>query len=282
MVILPPQYVQAPEPRGIRYGLLAAANGPLDLPAPHGLAGGVIYEPVSCGPAHIWPNVCHPAELNPQMREGVFWPGDSRKILNSPPSKIFDGQDPWITAESFVVYATLLCGSAGHTFEELSAKVLRRIANGEQVQAEIALATTLGIGATPILNPGLSFADAIGELEEWIYGAAGADYGNIGYLHCSPRMAAYAAEARLIERQGPILTTRLGTVWVFGGGYPDDGTIYVSGQATVWRSSDIFVSPQVGALDRTTNQYRLVAEREYAVAYDCVAASTTFNWGHVS
>jgi hypothetical protein len=273
VVILPPQYVQAPEPRGIRYGLLAAANGPLDLPAPHGLAGGVVYEPVSCGPAHIWPNICHPLEV--RLNEGFA-------ATNSGTEKVFDGQDPWITAESFVVYATLQCGTAGHTYEQLAAKVLRRIANGEQVQAETALASTLSAGATPILNPGLSMADAVGELEEWLYGSAGADYGNIGYLHCSPRLAAYAAESRLVERNGPILQTRLGTVWIFGGGYPDDGTLYISGQATVWRAADIFVSPQVGALDKATNQYRLVAEREYAVAYDCVAASTTFNWGNVS
>ncbi len=63
----------------------------------------------------------------------------------------------------------------------------------------------------------------------------------------------------------------MGTVWAFGGGYPDDGTIYISGQPTVWRSSDVFVAPASGAFDRLTNQYNMIAEREYAVAYDCLA-----------
>lgn len=257
--VLPYQIVSAPEPRGIRYGLFTAALGPLDLPT-HARAGGITYEPVSCGYAHRFESTCHtdrPAQ-----------------------EKIFDGNEDLITAESVVVYATLTCGSAGHTGDELTTKVLRRLANGEQTQAEAAMADALAAGATPVIPPGITLADTIGELEQWMYGISpDQDYGNVGCLHASPRIASYAQSEDLIVSDGPLLRTRMGTVWSFGGGYPDDGTIYISGQPTVWRSSDVFVAPASGAFDRIYNQYNLVAEREYAVAYDCLAASAVFNWG---
>lgn len=268
MVITPPQVVQAPEPRGLRYGLFSAANGPYDLPTPHGIAGGVIYEPVSCGEAHTYPTICHP--------ESVRFPGFGAQVGAA---KTFDVQDEPIEADTYVVYASLKCGTAGTTPAILDTKVRRRLANGEQTMAEVGMATVLAAGATPILSPGTLFQDSIGELEEWLYGHATANYGNTGYLHAPYRMAAHAAFAQLIVRDGPLLRTPTGTIWVFGGGYDDDGTIFISGQVTVWRSADVFVSPIEAALNRDTNQYAMLAEREYAVAYDCVAASTTFDWG---
>lgn len=264
MVIAPPVVVPAPEPRGLRYGLLQAANGPLDLPT-HGLAGGIVYESVSCGFARSYATLCHTDE-----RTG---------------EKEFDPDETPITRESFVVYASLACGSAGKTSADLETKVRRRLANGEQAQAEAGMATILATGATPLIPPGLTLADTIGELEQWLYGSdalpapADAQYGNVGYLHASPRIAAHAMDADLIVPDGPLLRTRMGTIWVFGGGYPDDGTIYISGNVTVWRAPDVFVSPPRQLLNQTTNQYHLIAEREYVVSYDCVAASVIYNWG---
>lgn len=257
--VLPYQIVPAPEPRGVRYGLFTAAIGPLVLPT-HARAGGITYEPVSCGHAHRFESTCHtdrPAQ-----------------------EKIFDGNEDLITADSVVVYATLTCGAAGHTGDELTAKVLRRLANGEQTQAEAAMADALAAGATPVIPPGITLADTIGELEQWLYGISpDQDYGSVGCIHASPRIASYAQTEDLIVSDGPLLRTRMGTVWAFGGGYPDDGTIYISGQPTVWRSSDVFVALASGTFDRLTNQYNMIAECEYAVAYDCLAASAVFNWG---
>jgi len=263
VVIVPPQVVPAPEPRGLRYGLLAAANGPLPLPT-HGLAGGIVYEPVSCGFSRLYPTLCHT-----DIRHG---------------DKEFDPGESPITRESFVVYSSLACGSAGNTPAELEGKVRRRLANGEQTVAEQGMAVILAAGATPLVAPGITLVDVIGELEQWLYGIdttapADAQYGNVGYLHASSRIAAHAMASDLIVPDGPILRTRMGTVWVFGGGYPDDGTIYVSGNVTVWRSPDVFVSPPQQVLNLETNQYHLIAEREYAVSYDCVAASAVYDWG---
>jgi hypothetical protein len=263
MVITPPQVVPAPEPRGLRYGLLTAANGPLVLPT-HGLAGGIVYEPVSCGFARSYPTLCHT-----DIRIG---------------DKEFDPEETPVERESFVVYSSLVCGSVGKTSEALKERVRRRLANGEQSIAEAGMATILAAGATPLIAPGMMLPDVVGELEQWLYGAdvtapADAQYGNIGYLHASPRIAAHAMNADLIVPDGSLLRTRMGTIWVFGGGYPDDGTIYISGNVTVWRSTDVFVYPPQQLLNQTTNQYHLIAEREYAVSYDCVAASAIYNWG---
>lgn len=265
MAITRPLVVPAPEPRGLRYGLLQAAIGPLDLPT-HGLGGGVVYEPVSCGFARTYPTLCHTEQ-------------------GGATEKSFDSNEDPIARDSFVVYASIACGSAGKTQFDLETRVRRRLANGEQSQAEAGMAAILAAGATPLIAPGLMLADVVGELEQWLYGSdalpapADAQYGNIGYLHASPRIAAHAMGDELLFPDGPLLRTRMGTVWVFGGGYPDDGTIYISGNVTVWRSPDVFVVPPQYLLNQGTNQYHLVAEREYAVSYDCVAASAIYNWG---
>ncbi len=257
--MIPPQVVTPPEPRALRYGLLTAANGPLPLPVPHGLAGGVTYTPVGCGIAHLYAAVC---------------PTDNA-------TKTIDSAESVVERESFIAYASILCGSAGTTPAALEERVRRRLSDGEQTVAEAGMAAILAAGATPLIQLGTTdLTDVVGELEQWLYGQAPGDagYGYAGYLHASPRIAAYAAEEGLIVRDGQILRTHLGTVWVFGGGYPDDGTIYATGQVTVWRSNDVFVTPGASALNRGTNQYSLLAEREYAVSYDCVAGSATFDW----
>jgi hypothetical protein len=199
-------------------------------------------------------------------------------------NKTFDPNETPITREPFVIYSSLACGSAGKTSADLETKVRRRLANGEQSVAEAGMATILATGATPLVAPGVTLTDVVGELEQWLYGTdttapADAQYGNVGYLHASPRIAAHAMDADLIVPDGPLLRTRMGTIWVFGGGYPDDGTIYISGNVTVWRAPDVFVSPPQQILNLATNQYHLIAEREYAVSYDCVAASAIYNWG---
>lgn len=258
--LLPPQVIEAPQPRALRYGLLAAANGPLDPPAPHGLAGGVTYKPDGCGVAHLYNTTTCPPDN---------------------PAKTYDPEIGNLTRPSFIAYASLICGAAGRTPTQLEDRVRGRLADGEQTVAEQGFATILAAGATPLVAPvPTSFLSVIGELEQWLYGAtpAGAGYGYQGYLHVPYRYAAEAAFNQLVVKDGPLLRTPDGTIWVFGGGYPDDGTCYITGQVTVWRSADIFISPAASVLNRTTNQYRLLAEREYAASYDCVAASATFDW----
>lgn len=266
MAITPRMVVAAPEPRGLRYGLFVATNGPNVL-EPHGAAGGITYDPVSCGQAHYYDTIC----------------GSSDPVCVSPlctPEKTFDANDGFVEANPFTVYASLQCGSAGMTPAAVENKVMRRLANGEQSIAELGLWRVLTSGATPLLAADSTMVGVVAELEQWLYGINGANYGNVGYLHAPYRMAAYAAEQSLVVRDGPLLKTPTGTIWIFGGGYGDTSydQIFITGQVTVWRSPEVFVTPAIQTLDLVTNQYKVLAEREYAVAYDCVAASAVFDW----
>lgn len=250
MALMPPDSVPAPQPRGLRYGLFSVANGPLTLPE-KGRGGGIQYDPETCGHAHSFPVDC---------------PDESPT-----PEKTFDEFPDTIVAEPFVAYGSLTCGSAGRSQGELEAVVRRNLASGEQSQAEAELAVLLaaesaGLGST------INVVSAVSQLEQWLYGIATSDYGHVGYLHASPDVAAHAGDANLIVDQGPVKRTPYGTLWSIGGGYPP-GTVFISGQVTVWRSADVWVPPLDQVLDRSTNQYFLVAEREYAVAFDCVANS---------
>lgn len=255
MSITPPVVVDAPVPRGLRTGLFAAGVGPRILPD-HGSAGGITYEPISCGHAHFLEVSCGLGDLAVE--------------------KTIDTSDGQIRANPFVVYASMGCGSVGSSSADLDRKVRQRLANGEQTIAEFGLGLVLSAGATPIAAADPTLTGVVGGLEQWLYGINGAAYGNVGYLHASIRMAAYAAHEELIVHDQGLMKTPMGTIWIFGGGYPDDGTITVSGQVSVWRSAQVYTPP--AQLNLQTNQYTIIAEREYAVAYDCVAASSVFDW----
>jgi hypothetical protein len=279
--IIPGPLITGPEPVGRRYGLLSAAAGPIDLP-PHGQGGGVRYAPVTCGDA-------------------VLYPIDCSDGLVDPPTKTPDPNDATIEALPFVVAASIECGSVGYNSAELEAKVSRRLANGEQGAAELALWTgatapgglSLGIDNLQDAAVDITVADdsdftaVIAALEDYLYRVAG--YGNVGYIHAPVAMAAWAGDHHLIVDVGPLKKTPYGSIWIFGGGYPGTGAggaeppaggayLHISGQVTVWRSADAgFVWPVDQTLDRTTNQHHLLAEREYAIGFDCAAGRALFN-----
>lgn len=254
--MMPAPIVEAAQPRGLRYGLLTAATGPLELP-PHALASGIRFRPVSCGSTHTYPISC---------------PTDD------PDAKVFDPATPFVEADSTAVYATLECSRVGSTAAQMEADVRQRLFNGEQLGAETLMAASLAAAAVVLVAPDdTSSSSVVGELEEWLYGVGGAAYGNIGFLHVPVRYAADFYRHGLLTRNGPLWTTAMGTIVVFGGGYPDDGKVYISGNVTVWRAADINVPPAEETWDRATNTFRLLAEREYAVAFDCWAASVTFD-----
>lgn len=252
MALFPAPVLAAPIARGKRYGLLTAANGPIDLPD-RGQASGIVYEPVTCGVTRSYPMQC-PAGTDP-------------------PDKVFDPADDIVEADAFLVYATYQCGPVGNSPAAIEEKVRRRLENAEQVGAEAGFAAVLAAAADPIsAGEPESIRSVVGELEQWLYGADGAGYGYGGFLHAPIRVAAYAANAGMLNKNGVFLQTALGTTWVFGGGYPDDGAIYITGQVTVWRSPDVIIPPAGQTFDRRLNQYNALAERTYAVAYDCAAA----------
>lgn len=278
--IIPAEPVAAPEPVGRRYGLFTAAAGPIDMPL-HGRGGGVQYVPVTCGEATPYPIDCSAGLVVSDTKSG------------DPDNVVFE-------ALPFAVYAAIECGSVGYTEAEWLTKVRRRLANGEQGAAELALWTgAVSVGGTSLGIENLQdsavdvavadpadFAAVIGALEFYLYNTAA--YGNVGYIHASVDMAAWAGDHHLVVQDGPLKKTPYGSIWVFGGGYPGTGAdgaappaggsyLYITGQVTVWRAADEFDAPPHQVMDRETNQMFLLAEREYAVGFDCAVGRALFN-----
>lgn len=251
MPITPPTIVEAPQPLGRRYGLFLAAVGPIPFPGDR-VGGDITYEPVSCGQARALDMACVDQE--------------------DPVEKEFDEGDDWVEATTFVTYSTWQCGSAGAG--DLDTKVRRRLTNGEQSAVEQHLSTILAANATTVAAPvDDSASSVIGALEQWMYGGSAGEqgYGNVAYIHAPFRLASYLHKGTLLwtDSAGRI-RTRLGSVVVFGD-YPDDGRIFITGTVGLWRSDDVSVPPQAAVLNRANNNYYMLAEREWAVAYECAA-----------
>ena len=270
---IPPNAIPAPDPGPLRYGLFQVATGPLEL-SDRARQSGVLWDPSGCGAARGYPAECDV----------------------TPPSKTFDANTPEQDALPFVVYATINCGSAGYTTDYLQAKVRRKLTAVEQTGVEEAVwSGAIGgsgalankptiIGATAGFHTNLGTAadlpTGISMLEDY----ASFAYGYVPTIHAEARVAAFMDELRLVHKDGPLLRTALGSKLAFGGGYPGTSPagvaavaghawLYVTGQVTLWRASDVFVAPPEQVLDRALNQYNLIAEREWLAAIDCFVAA---------
>lgn len=285
MAIAPAPLVAGPEPVARRYGLLTAASGPLDLPE-RGRGSGVRYVPVTCGGAHPYPIACYDGAVAGPIGD-AFDPD------------LADPENELVETGVFGVVASLPCGSVGYTTAEFEEKIRRRLLNGEQGAAELALWTgldpdgvsldILSLDTDPatvtVLDP-LSIVSAVAALEDYAYRDQG--YGNVAYIHAPVSVAAYAADHGLVVDERNIKRTPFGSVWVFGGGYPGTGAagaappaggayLHITGQIQVWRSPDILVYPVDQTMNRTTNQRFLVAVREFAIGFDCLNGRALFN-----
>jgi hypothetical protein len=268
MSLAPGPLITSPEPLRRRYGLFTAASGPLDLP-PHGRAGGVRYTADNCGQAFAYPIGC------------------ANEAVGTPAKRVDDG-DPEIEALPFAVVASMQCGSLGYTGSEFEDKIRRRLENGEQGAVEAAFWTgntpagaDLGIvnltdsAETVAVGDDQDLAAVVSALEDYAYRDQG--YGYTAFIHAPVAAAAWAATQYLIEQDGPLKRTPYGSIWVFGGGYPNNGGIHITGQVNVWRSADAFVYPADQTMDRATNQRILIAEREYAIGFDCFNGRADFD-----
>ena len=254
---------------------------------PHGQGGGVRYVPVTCGEAHPYRIGCYSGEVQA--------PEDGKPI---------DAAEGEVVSGVFSVLAAIECGPVGYTSAEDQARVRRRLEAGEQGAVEQAFWTGLDFEgeSLEILDLAANAEDVaasldsdtimgtVAALEDYAYRQQG--YGYVAYIHAPAWVANYAAAENLIipdgdpTRAGRMLTP-YGSVWVFGGGYPGTGGdtpppeggahMHITGHTTVWRSSDVATYPVDQVMDRTTNQRLLVAEREYAVAYDCFNGRATFD-----
>jgi len=271
---IPAVYVQKPTPSvPLRYGLFQAAVGPLDMPL-HARNGGLQYLTGLCDSGFGYEIACIDAQA---AKSGFGDENGTTTVLGAP----------------FMVYATLECGTVGLSQDELRSLTVERLKGVEQSVVETVFSTsdfgqspglTAADGIVTVTGAGDSVVNVLSELERARYCGFGANttqYGPPGYLHVAIPVFNALKEAHIIEFDGTRWRTPMGTVVSSGcyanedpaGVAPADGVfwMYLTGQTTIWHTPDsqVFVSPIEGALNRTTNQITMIAEREYVVTYEC-------------
>ena len=265
-----PIWVPAPNPVIPRYGLFSVATGPLDLPI-HGRGGGLQYQTGTC-------TLPVGYEVNCQENH------ETKEFATSITTH---------TGLPFVVFSSVECGTVGlvnHGQDHVRKFLYEQLVAGEQSTVE-SIFSTSGFGqggglannpATVNLGTAADVVDAVGTLEEWLYGL----YGLPGVLHVPMIAAAYVKSAHLVEKDTPIDPWRTvpATKVSFGnyaglnptGGPPAAGStwIYITGQVAVWRTSDAELPniPIGQVINRETNTIDIVMEREYVITYDCFSA----------
>lgn len=267
--LIPPVIVPSPSNgQPTRYGLLQAAVGPLDLPV-HGRSGGTQYVTSICAEGFGYEALC----------------------VDALPAKTFADSLSIVTGLPFVIYSTILCGSVGFTQTEFEAFAVARLKSVEQtVLEQIFSEGTFGQApslanntpaATVVAGGGVTAVDVLSELENAVYCTA--SYGSVAYIHAPIAVINELVSQHVLTWDGRVWRTPLNSIVSAGcyanlspvGVAPADGTfwMYATGQTTIWRTPDagVFVSPIEGSLDRTTNQQRLLAEREYVVTFECAS-----------
>lgn len=266
----PPLYVSAPEVVPYNYGLFSIAQFPA-ASDPHWRCG-VQWESFACDPAQTYPiDQCEPGDpLEKEFTDGV----------------LLDVSDP------FVVYGNYLCRLPGRSSEaEIRQRVTQSLLLGEQRAVERAVwtgeagntpfladpaVTVLNANNPPALADAMSMAAGIAALEE----CAAQNYAGNPVIHGPRGAIALMSANNLLVRSGNQLTTWAGTPFAGYGGSPNTGPdgsvappgtawLYVTGPVAI-RRSEIFIVPDTiaAALNRTTNEVTVLAEREYSVIFD--------------
>lgn len=262
---LPAMIVDLPGLPATPNGLMEAAVGPLDMPV-HMQTSGALVEQDACGDPRLYPTVC----ITPPYPAISYDPGDSMM-------QVFP----------FNVYASIVCGAMGQSFERATQRVRNRLqmaeargveqgfwgagggALGGVIQALNALSpvTILGVGPQ-------SPVEAVSLLEQQM----ASTYGGVPLIHARPRMGAYLGSKGILTERNPA-RTHFGSTVVLGAGYAGtapDGTaptatdewMYATGRVVIWRS-EVVVPPPTQIMNRTTNQLGLHAMRTYAVGIEC-------------
>lgn len=260
------------ERQPLRYGLLQAALGPFDLPI-HARNGGLQFVSSICGEGVGYEIEC----IDDQNSKADAFGLGTATILGAP----------------FMVFATLVCPAVGYTPQELEGLVVEKLKSVEQAVVEEIFSTSTfgqapglvaGDGIVTLAGAGDTSTQVLSELERAMYCGTGdvdVAYGPRAVIHIPIPLLNDLKERRIIEFDGTRWRTPMGTTVSAGcyanndpdGAAPADGVfwMYITGQTAIWRTPDSAIQtiPIEGALNRTTNQVLMLAEREYVVAYEC-------------
>lgn len=277
VAIIPAQEtVKVTEEFPLRYGIFAAAIGPLDFPDYHMRGGGLWWQEAMCGGGSGYEINCIDALDDKDFAES------GTGIVQAVP---------------FVVKSNFVCAPTDiNTMEGLARQKFFSVEQAlvEQIFSEGLFAQAPSLANNPAVvdlsataPPAAEGVAVISFLENWIYCTQ--QYGPRAVLHMPTAVANFLKSEHLIEFDGQRWRTPHGTVVSFGcyagtdpdGADPAAGTfwVYVTGQTVVYRAGDFEQPPVSGSLNRTTNQWTGLVEREYVVAFECgVAAAPVTLW----
>lgn len=262
-VLTGPVYVPNPTPQTLRYGLFTVAMGPMDLPG-HAADGGVQWLTTSCGTADGYPIIC----IDSPIEKGPFT----------------DGVDTAV-GMPFSVITGFECAAVGISETERRRLAMEKLRSTEQSAVEEIFSEgsfdqspslSNNTPAATDVGPSASLSEAFSQLEAAFYET----YGYPGVIHLPFEAGAIILGGALVVKQGQVWRTVLGTAVSVGnysglspaGAAAAAGSVwaYITPPVAIWRASDadVFVTPIEGALDRTTNEITMYAEREYVVAFD--------------
>lgn len=263
----PPLLVATPSVVPWRYGLLSAATV-IEETDPHARCG-VTYRSPHCSPAlAVFTDACPPTTVEPKV------PTDT------------DGY-PMVTGVPFQIYSYLSCRTT--TVAAMREQVRITLALGEPRAVEEAFWILMANPDATVLNtvPGAAGAMSLVAGVAALESAMAAAYGGQATLHGDRSLAAYAANAYLLEKAGGRMFTPLDSLWAFYGGSPNTSPtavaapagyawLYATSQVTL-RRFPVEVYPDPGheltvLPDGTqTNEPIVIAERTWVPSFECAS-----------
>jgi hypothetical protein len=243
-------------PAARRYNILDAVVGPLDMPDGARLAD-LAYTVPWCGPG------------------GVTVEPECTGIEND-----FEGPLHITEGIATVLQRAFTCKAPGKTPADVDRFARGRLEGSEHVLVEATLANRLANSSPVDLGSGTTMIDVISGLEHYAYtlgdtvgaGEPTQGYGLPAVIHMPIEGWAHLAAEDQIIREGGVWRTPLGSIVAPNAGILDS-TAYVTGQVVVWRAPSPWLPPAERALDRSTNEYKMLAQRDYVIAWECFTAS---------
>lgn len=191
------------------------------------------------------------------------------------------------TSEPFIVWAEDHCSTFGFRDHDFAARARRQLEAVQSAQAAEELWKGSLAAATPLANmylakdPQILTTAASAVLDAFVLlemGLAEMLGGRRGMIHCTPGMLARLANAYLIERQGTVWVSPVGTVVVADAGYPGTGPAGDNG-GKEWMYATPFIQYRLGevmmvpgdwreTVDRATNDVQVVAQRTVLLQWD--------------
>ncbi len=190
----------------------------------------------------------------------------------SPGELVADTGTAIVHGTEFQTTAELTCLAPGDQYARLRDQVLARLEGGEHVAVEEEVAVLLAAASPVDLGSVADVAEAYSILEDYAY--VEQRHGIRAVIHAAVNTSALQGNARELVKSGAAWTTHLNTIVYWNAGLPQN-TLYVTGQVVLWRGGGEdypWVNDEASALNRTTNEWSLFAQRPWAAGWECFQA----------